>query len=130
VPGAAATVAGDDAAPSARTGIADQPAAAAGNRTADRYSNSHNARGADAAAHLATSRGRKPPARNREWGAVARTAIARPGEKDHVPDPIIGMGGTDRPGVGARRNKADEEPSQHDWRQPAGCAQERCEIGE
>src|ERR1700721_1863866 len=80
LPAAAAFVAGDDAAPATGARIADQPAATAGVRRADRDVDRDDPAAADAASDLAAARRRDRSAGHRERAAVGRAAIAPPGE--------------------------------------------------
>src|SRR5689334_12023360 len=76
LPGPAAAVAGDDAAPAAGAGIAEQPSAAGGVRGADRDRNGDTAGAAHRAGYMAATGRGNPPATHQERHAVARRAVA------------------------------------------------------
>lgn len=98
LPGAAAAVTANDAAPVARAAVAGEPAAAAGSGRADRYLDRNHAAAADRAGNpAATGRG-NPAADHQKRHAVAGGAIAPRGREYRGPGAIIGSGPSGRAG--------------------------------
>src|ERR1700743_3535004 len=107
LPNTAALVAGNNSTPPAGPRTAHQPAGAARPGCPDGDADGNSPGAADAAGHLSATGRRNLAARNREWEAV-RVAVAGPGGELHVPDTVIGSGGSDgsgRPGHAGKNGR-------------------------
>jgi hypothetical protein len=121
LPDSAAPVAGNDPAPPTCARIADEPAAPARPRGANRYCDGNAAAAADATRNLAAAGRRNAMSRYGEGDTVGRAAITRRGGKGHTPDTVIGTrpdgpgppGGVGGTGRGHRGyNRGSEYPAQ------------------
>src|ERR1700722_5469318 len=119
LPAAAAPVAGNNPAPLASAVVAGELATAGGDRCPDRYPDGNVAAGTDPTGDLAATGRRNAGACHGKGNAVGRTAIAPPGDEDHIPDAVIGScphpsglrvsGGRDD---GRTKNGGRKDPSQ------------------
>src|SRR5689334_13089184 len=121
LPGPAAAIAGDDAAPAAGTGIAEQPSAAGGMGGADRDRNRDAAGTAHRAGDMAAAGRRNPAATHQEGHAVAGRAVAAGGGENRGPGAVIAAGpggcrtgdGKHREGGGGKEGFGDEMSGNH-----------------